>query len=551
MLSTFPDQLAIAAVAGVGTHALYLNRGERHMQVPRYVQLVFLSWILGVGLYYRFAVNSTLLTAAYDSTILHTAYFSGIYSSLLIYRLFLNPLNKFPGPFGSRLSSLTLSWRVRKGDGHIQLAKLHSQYGHFVRITPGEISVSHPEAIELIQGPASKCIKGSNYDVAKPFASLQLTRDKTEHALRRKVWNPAFSERAIRGYDQRIRVYQDRLVSKLVEREGRPVEFSQLIMWYSFDVMGDMAFGRSYNMLETSKNHWAIDLAEAGLKPVRYYPPMWFMRLALAIPGLTRDWYRYFDFCRDSMLERRKTTPDIPDVMSFVLAPHEKSQELTPHELMWLTGDSQLIISAGSDTSAATIVASIYYLVRNPSQMEKLRRELDPLWAERPAAAAADSTGIPPEKLATLNHLNGVINEALRLLPPVPTQTIRQTPPEGITVAGTHIPGGVDVWSPQYIVGRDENNYAHADSFIPERWYSSPELVKDPRVFVPFTIGPYNCIGKPLALMNIRSVISKLVCNFDIDFAPGEDGSRVEKEAVDNFIVRIGPVDLTFKTRAI
>lgn len=61
--------------------------------------------------------------------------------------------------------------------------------------------------------------------------------------------------------------------------------------------------------------------------------------------------------------------------------------------------------------------------------------------------------------------------------------------------------------------------------------------------------GPYSCIGKPLALMNIRSVITKLVCNFDISLAPGEDGSRVEKEANDHFILGLGPLNMTFKQR--
>ena len=55
------------------------------------------------------------------------------------------------------------------------------------------------------------------------------------------------------------------------------------------------------------------------------------------------------------------------------------------------------------------------------------------------------------------DHLNGVINEALRLHPPVPTRVARMTPPEGLTVGDTHVPGNMKVWAPQYAIGRSES----------------------------------------------------------------------------------------------
>lgn len=56
--------------------------------------------------------------------------------------------------------------------------------------------------------------------------------------------------------------------------------------------------------------------------------------------------------------------------------------------------------------------------------------------------------------LAVLKHLNGVINESLRLFPPVPTILPRLTPAEGLDVGGTFIPGNTTVFCPQFIVGR-------------------------------------------------------------------------------------------------
>lgn len=60
------------------------------------------------------------------------------------------------------------------------------------------------------------------------------------------------------------------------------------------------------------------------------------------------------------------------------------------------------------------------------------------------------------EKLANLEHLNAVIQETLRLHPPVPSMLQRKTPSEGIMIDGTFIPGNTIVSCPQYVIGRSE-----------------------------------------------------------------------------------------------
>ena len=74
------------------------------------------------------------------------------------------------------------------------------------------------------------------------------------------MWAPAFSDRALRGYEVRIRRYNDLLLGKLGETNGQAVNASEVFNQYSFDVMGDLAFGRSFDMLESGETHWAIRL---------------------------------------------------------------------------------------------------------------------------------------------------------------------------------------------------------------------------------------------------------------------------------------------------
>jgi len=302
-------QYTVACLAGASAHVLYFNRGEHHLHGSRYLQAVLASFpiIAVVLLRARYGERPDgLLLASTDSIKLISSYLLGIYSSLMVYRLFLHPLNRFPGPFGARFSSIWLSWRVRKGDAYKQVAALHAQYGPFVRVGSSDLSITHPAAVNALYGAASECIKGQNYDRLKPAISLQTMREKPPHAARRRIWSSAFGERALRGYEERIRTFQEKLVSQLTASGGRPTNLTHWFNLYSFDVMGDLAFAKSFNMLETTRNHWAVQLLEDGIKPLSWMLPIWIFRVAMSVPILSKSWWKFQNFAKESLETRIK-----------------------------------------------------------------------------------------------------------------------------------------------------------------------------------------------------------------------------------------------------
>ncbi len=198
----------------------------------------------------------------------------------------------------------------------------------------------------MIHGSNSKCVKGPYYDLLYPQVSLHMYRDRSLHDLRRRVWSAGFSDRALRDYEERTKSYRNKLLARLFELNGQPTDVSQWLYWYSFDVMGDLAFGESFKMLDTAKNHWATTLMEAGILPLALLIPMWLLRLGLSVPGLSRDWWLFLNFSKDRLLARMAAKPDVPDMMSALLAPLE-GREPTQKELDLLIGDAQLIVGAG------------------------------------------------------------------------------------------------------------------------------------------------------------------------------------------------------------
>lgn len=87
-------------------------------------------------------------------------------------------------------------------------------------------------------------------------------------------------------------------------------------------------------------------------------------------------------------------------------------------------------------------------MTKDPIHLKRLREELDDL-------RLADGT-FNFKDLQGAAYLNAVINETLRLQPPVPSGLLRKTPPEGISIDGVYIPGNINISIPSYTLGRCE-----------------------------------------------------------------------------------------------
>ena len=125
-----------------------------------------------------------------------------------------------------------------------------------------------------------------------------------------------------------------------------------------------------------------------------------------------------------------------------------------------------------------------------------------------------------------------------------------------LTLAGRYVPPGTQVYVPPYVLHRDPRFFSPApDTFFPSRWLSAKDgaptgNVLDRTAFIPFSYGPANCVGRQLARMEMRMVVSALVQKFDFAFADGFDRDGWPGTMHDHLVSSRGPLMLKVTERA-
>lgn len=134
------------------------------------------------------------------------------------------------------------------------------------------------------------------------------------------------------------------------------------------------------------------------------------------------------------------------------------------------------------------------------------------------------------------------------------------------------IPEGTAVFSHFYSLHRDPRYFSPLpDTFWPDRWLSEVELasafpsplteptktlnnvrvVLDRTAFTPFSFGPSNCVGKNLAIQEIRMVVCLMLQSFDMRLAEGYDAQRWEMDLEDRLITHVGELPVVLTARKI
>jgi cytochrome P450 len=176
-----------------------------------------------------------------------------------------------------------------------------------------------------------------------------------------------------------------------------------------------------------------------------------------------------------------------------------------------IRNEAAVIFMAGHETTANTLAWTWFLLSQSPRVAGKLQAEIDTVLGDRTPTF---------KDIASLPYAKAVIEETLRLYPPVPILAREAT--EDTSIGNKPIRKGSLVLVVPWLIHRNPVLWDLPDTFRPERFL---ERSKKPNKYgyVPFSIGPRICPGLQFGMTESILSLVMLARHFDLRLKPGTD----------------------------
>ncbi|KAI0521298.1 putative cytochrome P450 [Xylaria bambusicola] len=448
--------------------------------------------------------------------------------SLIVYGCFFHPVSHVPGPFLAKFSPLWIMRALYRMKFNSELQALHQRYGPAVRISLNEVSFASLEAETTIYAKQEDGRFSKNGTFLTLFSDLVLNTptlitipDPGLHKKLHKVIEQAFTPRALAKQEpiQKLHIDMAKLNIDKVAENGSTMDLADTLETIFWEIISDLAFGEP---LMAGKRPTYESLKQLGKVSMPMIEALGFF---LAIPGIAPALEIARNFVTAVMPPHSQLSKIVPSTKLRDCIERQDGREdfltaIMGSEKQGITLDSDAFFSnamgltlAGYQTTATTLTAMFYHILRDPNSYDKLRTEL--------SSSLANEEDITGERLARLPFLNACIRETLRLLPPANGKTAQRTAPSGI-IAGLYIPAGTIVSADLYTIQRSPEYFADPATFRPERWLEgaaeSTEFKTDnPAAYRPFLIGSRACIGRHMAQQSIRLIVAKFLWAYDFE----------------------------------
>jgi cytochrome P450 len=166
---------------------------------------------------------------------------------------------------------------------------------------------------------------------------------------------------------------------------------------------------------------------------------------------------------------------------------------------------------AGHETTANTTAWTLYLLSEQPELQERVAFE----------AQAALSSGASDDLPDRLPLLRAILEESLRLYPPVPRFDREAVAADWL---GEHEvqPGDlVSIWP--WIIHRHKKLWDHPDVFDPERFTPERRKAYHRFQYIPFGGGPRTCVGARLAMAEALTILAIWLARWRFKPMPGRE----------------------------
>ncbi|KAH8772486.1 cytochrome P450, partial [Diaporthe sp. PMI_573] len=480
----------------------------------------------------------------------------------VIYRLYVHPLSRFPGP---KLAAATYLYGayydvVQEAQFVFKLNALHDTYGPVVRISPGEIHVRDSGFFDTLHpGPGGKKTHRDKWHRANRAngapGSLASAGPHALHRARRAAINPYFSRAAIAELEAKsIRAKVELLCERLREHASSSsspaaagagaeevVDVGAAMTALTMDVICEYCYGECYDCLRDPAfaPHWkqAMQGGFESTNVTKHF--IWLLRLMNSLPDwlavkispdiaifvqwrtrlsaqartIYAEQQQQAGLYKDVKEEEEKKQPRPKTIFHGIMQADLPPAEKTANRL---ADEAFVLLVAGAETTARTLCVILSLLLSKPSVLTRLRAELDPVMKETAGQ-------LPPSRvLEDLPLLRAVVQEGTRLAEPVTNRQILVAPEEDLVVGSGGneivIPRGTPVSQTFRDVLLDPEIFPEPREFDPDRHLRAAEKGERlDRYLVSFSRGGRSCAGINLAYAELYLTVAALVSRFDME----------------------------------
>ncbi|KAI3392010.1 hypothetical protein diail_6337 [Diaporthe ilicicola] len=351
----------------------------------------------------------------------------------------------------------------------------------------------------------------------------------------------------MKAYEQNARGTTRSWLAKLSAAAANtaPIDVSLYINLALFDNMTRTGFSVDSGAVRLGSKPRMMHLMDANFARIAATAHSMWPLLITSKLGLVKDEGKFDKMTYDMGLERENNPNVLKDVMKFFLDDFRSDHPRAFHDRRAVYADAQAVLVGGTDTLSALLTHCFYYLAKSPAIRSQLRQELAPAFGKSCPGEFAYKDICP------LPFLDSVISETLRMHSPTCNNGPRVTT-GNVIIDGQVIPKDTVVYVGIHSIHRSPRYFMHPDEWMPERWTSRPDLILDKRAYHPFLsgksscLGPFNCVGRRLALMVAKIVLSYTVTLYDFKYPDGQNASSFLSNCKNQLILKPGKLDCIF-----
>ncbi|XP_076114096.1 cytochrome P450 3A13-like isoform X1 [Mytilus galloprovincialis] len=421
----------------------------------------------------------------------------------------------------------------KKGITELDL-ELINKYGNVVGIYHGHkpvVLVADPEMIQDICITKFNKFKNRkvNLDLGPLLRKTVALSDNGQWTFLREHISEVFKPNYLEQITGKLLQSTEHLIHNIEEKltAENDFDFQELCLAFSVDSLCNSLFGYNVNSykdredktVDMIKKGWMAGTAGIARPAVAcaVCPAMTKIFSAFSYNAIPTDVRKYLTNLVTKKMKKRHTEGGRTDLLSFIMTSSRRrsiivdSQNNTTKSAENMASDYRLseteivanclfFFLAGYDTTASTIVFTLYCLAKHPECQDKVLSEI---------SNNLSSENLSYDDIENLQYLDMVLNETLRIFPTY--LRYGRAVGEDTVIKGIKFPKGTEIQFPIYAIHRNKDNFPNPEKFDPNRFSKENVSKRHPMSFIPFGAGPRDCFGQSYAKLAVKIAVVSLI----------------------------------------